>query len=447
MSTQPVVNDEQADFQPILLLEVDLASPLADLSLISPATGEHYTRATVLVRAYTYPIGEVHITLDDGVMPAAGLADLIWRELKPEITAYLTRYGLPTVERLDAAALSELPTPGYMKEREALLADSPFVSIVVTTRNRPGVAETLRSLMALDYPNYEIVVVDNAPTTYTADQLVAELCTEFPNMRYVREDRAGLCWARNCGLDAAQGEITVFTDDDILADADWLTALVEGFSAGDNVVCVTGLIQPRELDTPVQVWCEEHGGFGKGFTPKIYDLDENRPDDPLYPYRLSMLGSGANMAFKTEVLKALGGTDPALGAGTPTRSGAEFPPFYKVIKNHYQLVYQPGAIIYHSHHREYERFQGQFYGYGVGFGAFLTKCILEDPRTLFDLMRRLPYGLFFLLSPNSPKHESKTATYPRELDRMELKGLFYGPIAYLRSRRQTRQKQAQHTSG
>ena len=428
----PVKN---VNFSPILLLEIDLSQPLSDIHFVHSNSGNRYVYAQVLVRIHTSPIGYIHIERPSGELDAEMLSQLIWDELWLEIINYLKEINLPIIDRLGTDGLSNLDVPSTIQAREQLLKDAPFVSVVVTTHDRPdSLEETLRSISLVKYPQYEIVIVDNAPSNDDAAELVRRLSSELKNLRYIREDRVGLCWARNCGLEAAQGEITVFTDDDVLVDPDWLTALVQGFSNCDNVACVNGLILPRELETPAQVWCEEHGGFGKGFTPKIFDLTTHRPDDPLFPYRLSMFGSGANMSFKTEVLRRVGGCDPALGAGTPTFSAAEFPAFYSVIMNNYQIVYRPDAIVYHSHHEQYERFRHQFYGYGVGFTAFLTKSIIENPRIIFGLLQRLVYGLYFIFSPGSPRHIKKKASYPRELNRLELLGMLYGPIAYFRSR-------------
>ena len=425
---------DNAIIPPVLLLEVELSHPLVDTHLVHSKSGQRYTRAQILVRIHTSPIGYLHIENPSLVLNAEVLSQLIWDELREEIVRYLKDNNLPVISRLGPSGLSDLDVPQYIQVRQRLLNDAPFVSVVVTTRDRlASLEETLRSISSAKYPHFEIIVVDNAPPNDDSAKLVERLSSELKKLRYVRENRAGLCWARNCGLEVARGEITVFTDDDVLVDPDWLTALVQGFSNGNNVACVNGLILPRELETPAQIWCEEHGGFGKGFVPKIFDLKDHRPDDPLFPYRLSMFGSGANMSFKTNILRNLGGTDPALGAGTPTLSAAEFPVFYKVIMNNYQIVYRPDAIVYHSHHEKYERFRRQFYGYGVGFTAFLTKIIIEDPRVIFSLLRRFVSGLKFVFSPSSPRHTKKEANYPKELNRLELLGMLYGPIAYFRS--------------
>ena len=62
------------------------------------------------------------------------------------------------------------------------------------------------------------------------------------------------------------------------------------------------------------------------------------------------------------------------------------------------------------------------------------KSVLENPRLLFDLIPKLPYGLFFILSARSSKNSQKLAHYPKELTIAELKGMLYGPLAYLQSR-------------
>ena len=275
---------ETADFSPILLLEVELSRPLEDVRLVHPKTGERYAQAQVLVRLFTSPIGYVHLDLPSGELDAESLAKMVWKELSAEITAHLKRSSLPVPDGLGVEGFSGLDAPLHLQQRAHLLQEAPMVSVVLTTHDRlESLEETLYSISAVHYPNFEIVVVDNAPSNDAAEKLIRQMSAEMKNLRYVREDRVGLCWARNCGLEAASGEITVYTDDDVLVDVDWLTALVQGFGDGENVACVTGLILPRELDTPAQVWCEEHGGFGKGFVPQIYDRSAHRPDDPLFP--------------------------------------------------------------------------------------------------------------------------------------------------------------------
>jgi hypothetical protein len=217
-----------------------------------------------------------------------------------------------------------------------------------------------------------------------------------------------------------------------------LTALVGGFSAAENVACVTGMIFPGELETPAQAWIEQFGGFGKGYTRRIYDLSVNVPSNPLYPYAAGTFGSGANMAFKTSVLRGIGGFDPALGAGSLGIGGDDLAAFFEVITRGYTLVYEPAALVLHWHRREYAGLRKQAYGYGVGLTAYLTKTVVDKPVRLFDLARNGPRGLRFVFSSRSAKNSRKLTDYPKELTRIERKGMLQGPLAFLRSREQAK---------
>ena len=156
---------ESTDFSPVLLLETDLSRPLTDMHLVRPNSRKRYTRAQVLVRVYNSPIGQIYIERPSGEIDAGLLSQLIWKDLQLEINNYLKDNNLPLIDQMGTSALSEVNVPAYMRSREKLLQDAPFVSVVVTTRNRPDSLEvTLRSISAVKYPRFEIIIVDNAPS-------------------------------------------------------------------------------------------------------------------------------------------------------------------------------------------------------------------------------------------------------------------------------------------
>jgi GT2 family glycosyltransferase len=256
-------------------------------------------------------------------------------------------------------------------------------------------------------------------------------------LRLVRSDRPGLAVAHNRGLDEARGEIVAITDDDVLADPAWLERLAAGFETGDDVACVTGLILPVELESPSQIWLDGYWGLGKGFERRVFD---GRPDPlrPLHPYTAGAFGSGANMAFRTEALRALGGFDPALGAGSAALGGDDLAAFFDVLAAGHRLVYEPAAIVRHRHRPDYDSLRRQAYGYGVGLTAYLARTVADDPRRLLGLVARVPRGLAHVLGPDSPKGAGRTAGFPRELTLRERRGMASGPLHYMRSRREAR---------
>jgi GT2 family glycosyltransferase len=424
-------------FTPMAVVEIEISASLPTLTLIRP-NDEPYQRALVLVRIHTRPLGLVEIATPGGTLDVASLAAAIWDAFPTEINAHLAADLLPVVSHLDPAGLPFSANPACLVERDVLLADAPLASVVICTRERPdSLARCLDACLGLDYPHYELVVVDNAPTTDTTARLIADRYTGG-RVRYVCEPHAGLGWARNRGLHEARGEIVAFTDDDVVVDRHWLTELVRGFQADDDVACVTGSVLPAELETQEQIWCEERGSLNKGFARRIFDLDIYRADGPLYPYRSSIFGTGANGAFSTAVLRTLGGFDVALGTGTPSRGGEDLDIFFRVIDAGYRLVYEPAALLWHKHHATYEALRRQSYGYGVGFTAYLTKCAVTSPRHGLRLLANIPAGLAFAMDRMRRHADNTMPSYPRELARLEMRGQLEGPFRYAQSRRATR---------
>lgn len=425
-------------FRPFRIVEVEIGRPLSQ-TITADTACDAPKRLLMLVRLHTRPLGLVEPRMDRDGLTAAGLARQIWDTLGAEINAHAREDGLPELTMLDADGLSDDGRPPRcLHERQALLAGAPRVAVIVATHDRTAsLAACLRSLLALDYPDYEVIVVDNAPSTPRTAGFIHHTYSGSTRVRYVREDRPGLACAHNRGLEEVTAPIVAFTDDDVVVDRHWLAELIRGFSAGEHVACVTGMIFPRELRTPSQVWIERSIGLSKGFTRRVFDLTENRPRNPLYPYAAGMFGSGANMAFRTPALRAIGGFDPLLGAGSTARGGDDLAAFFDVVTAGYTLVYEPAALVYHEHRREYGGLRAQMYGYGVGLTAFLTRSLVERPGRLPDVAGRIPHGLAYAFGARSPKNARRPADYPRELTSIERRGMLHGPFAYMRGRLQS----------
>jgi len=422
------------EWQPVQLVEIELSSPLRVHACREP---DRFGSAQALVRLHGRPLGLVTLPVEASPEEQA---QAVSSALGSRIADHLAGDGLDVVHRVPADGLRHEGAPPCVERRRALLRNPPTVTVLVATRDRtPELGACLESLLTQDYPGpYDVVVTDSAPSSEATRDYVHARFDGDRRVRYVRADRPGLAVAHNHGLGAATGDIIAITDDDVVVDAQWLSAVIEAFRAFPGTACVTGLILPFELETRPQALLEQYGGFSRGFDRRAYSLGSDRPDDPLFPYTAGRLGSGANMAFEARALEALGGFDPALGAGTPARGGDDLAAFVQVLLAGHRLVYQPEAIVRHRHRRDFDGLRAMADGYGVGLGAYLASTVATRPSVLLDVMRKARGVPSYLLRSDSPKNRGKGRGYPRELDRVERLGMIRGPAAYARSRRRSR---------
>ncbi|MER5550123.1 glycosyltransferase family 2 protein [Streptomyces sp. NPDC002793] len=355
------------------------------------------------------------------------------------------RAGDDPASVLARQAADEIVVPDAPERPTA--GEAPRATVVVATRERPTqLARALDSLLAQDHPDHEIVVVDNAPVTGATRELVTSAYAGR-GVRYEVEPVPGLAAAHNRGILVAEAEVVAFTDDDVIADPQWLGALTRPFGEDPRTACVTGLILPARLSTPAQVLLESHGGFAKGFSARLYDPAHPPADEPLFPFTAGRFGSGANMAFRREALNAVGGFDPATGTGTPAKGGDDLYAFVRLLAEGYPLHYTPDAVVWHHHRERWEDLCGQAYGYGAGLTACLTALLVRRPALLPALLARLPRGLAHARSMTAPRdtgaavrtgvpgaHGTYTYPWPRHLSRLERRGLLYGPLGYARAR-------------
>ena len=421
---------------PIQVMELELSRPIPDLPATPSGTGPPYRQALVLVRLHAEPIGLLPLELSALGLPARALAGAVWSQLQQPIGRHLEADGESPVTELPVTGLAASEAPPCAPEQAVVSGAAPLVSAVVTTCDRPGqLLRTLDSLLRQRYPAFEVIVVDNRPRGGPTRQAVGQQYGAEPRVRYVAEPRVGLSAARNAGLAHARGPIVAFTDDDVTVDRHWLSSLAAAFLRDPAAACVTGLILPLELETTAQLLFEQFGGFSKGFQRRSFDLGPNRPPDALFPYSAGRFGSGANTAFRTAVLRGLGGFAVELGAGTPARGGEDLDIYLRVITGGHRLVYEPRALLWHRHRPDRAGLSRQIHHYGVGLSAALTRRFMASREDRRQIVRRLPAGLAYALHPRSAKNAGKGPSYPVRLTMLELAGMLRGPIAYGLSRR------------
>jgi glycosyltransferase involved in cell wall biosynthesis len=310
--------------------------------------------------------------------------------------------------------------------------DDSGVTVVICTRDRPeGLRVTLESLRVQSDLDFRVIVVDNGSPAAGTAQVAAELA--LPGWEYTTEPTPGLSRARNKGLAGVQTRIVAWMDDDEVADRQWIHRIKQGFAHPSRPVAVAGVIMPRELKHESQVRFEQYGGFnkGRGLAPEILKAGTPSVVSPLYP--LPTFGPGGNMAFLTENLRAIGGFDPCLGAGTRTHGCEEIRVFSQLLSDGETVLHWPPAIIWHTHRSNMATLEKQFYGFSAGLSALYASTIRSNPSAVFEILRLIPYAWRDLKGSNEGNVRSGhlPADFPTELRKVWVRGLLAGAPMYV----------------
>jgi O-antigen biosynthesis protein len=431
--TQKTERSTGGGFLPTRVMEVELSRPLPRLD-----HDGHYGRAWILIRLHSEPIGVSVVTLPrEGIAPDV-LAEILWREVNGPVAKRFADAGLTAPTALPASGLAVHPDAWpFLRRRAAVLAEAPFISVVICTRDRPDqIKKCLNRLAQQEYPRYEVVVVDNAPTSDALREVVEGHLAGDAKFRYRVEPRPGLSWARNAGIAAATSDVIAFLDDDDEPDAHWLTGIAEGFARDKRIGCVSGIVLPAKLDNAVENLFEKIGGHskGRGFVNETFS--KSGPQSPLWP--LPPFGVGANMAFRREALDRIGGFDVALGAGTPTSGGEDTLAITLVMLEGYLVAYEPAALMRHNHRQDMVSLNKQLNGYSAGLTAFYAALIRQRPSAFFGLMKLLPMAASYLKGGGEDAEEvapEEPQELEAQLDRRPLQGMLKGPLLYAKSRR------------
>lgn len=251
---------------------------------------------------------------------------------------------------------------------------NPHVSAVICTRNRDHQIErAVSSVLANDYPSFELTVIDQS-TSDATERALDELIRTDSRLRYVHSDQAGLSRAYNTAIDNTAGGILAFTDDDCVAETGWLQSIASAFAEHPDAELLYGEVvafgaTPDDLKkTPTLVF--EHS---KRVT---------RRDGFL------VAGMGANFAARRALFERVGPFDTVLGGGGPLRSAQDFDLVYRALKADSVVLLRTDVSIRHDGRREADEWPGLLEAYGTGEGAFYTKHIrCRDPRALWMLSK------------------------------------------------------------
>ena len=218
------------------------------------------------------------------------------------------------------------------------LRETPMVSVVICAYNAERTMRAcMESLAALDYPNYEVIVVDDGSRDRTA-----EIAKDFP-VRLIRQPNKGLSVARNVGMYAARGEFVAYTDSDCVVDPHWLTLMVGAMLDNKFDACGGPNFAPHEESRTAACVAASPGAPCQVLTAA--DRAEHL--------------AGCNMVFRKSLLIKLGGFDPQF-----TAAGDDVDICWRALDAGVVLGFCPSAFVWHFRRNTLKAYFGQQRGYG-----------------------------------------------------------------------------------
>lgn len=238
------------------------------------------------------------------------------------------KFGVP-------AHIGHTATIAPRKMAESSLADIKKCTVVICTRDRPAhLSRCLAAVKELDYPAFDVLVVDNAPKDEQTKRIAERM-----RVGYLRVPEPGQSRARTAGAKAASGEIIAYLDDDSICTPSWLKAIAAEF-ATEKTMAVTGKTLARNFpDDEGRYAVFDLGDHGIEFTQNTAFWFETA--------NFGGMGNGMNMAFRSKAFRVWPGFDERLGRGTPIDTCDEHYAFFRLISLGWSVVYSPTAIVYH----------------------------------------------------------------------------------------------------
>jgi GT2 family glycosyltransferase len=291
------------------------------------------------------------------------------------------------------------------------MKQTELVSVVISTKDRGAdVMRPVRALLENDYPNFEIIIVDQSESGETAASL-QPLITDT-RIVYIRTTRTGISVGRNLGTRAARGRIIAMTDDDCEPSSTWVSSIAEAFASEQKIGMVFGSILAAPHDP------------SEGMIPAC-NIAEPYLATSLKE-RLHVEGMGACMAYRRSMWEQLKGFDESLGVGTELRSAEDSDFAVRALMAGHSIFATPGAAIVHHGFRSWQDARDLAFDYWYGTGALHAKLLRCRPIAAFSILSRLAWRWLAKASPVAASFQ------PLSLKWVRLQSFAKGILAGLR---------------
>ncbi len=250
---------------------------------------------------------------------------------------------------------------------------APAITAVICSYDRPAqLTRAVESVLANDYPRFELTVVDQSPNGEIAAALNPYL--EDPRFRHLRAP-PGLNGARNAAIRQAESELIALTDDDCEVGPDWLKRVAAAFTEDERIGVVFGSTIPAP-----------HDGAA-GFVPAYISW---RPRLAFEVRQLGRVGGmGACLALRRSVWEAIGGLDEMLGKGGRFLAGDEGDIALQALRAGYIVYETPAVSVVHHGFRASADARELAHAYWHGTGAVFGKHLKRGQVSLVPVLARL----------------------------------------------------------
>lgn len=219
----------------------------------------------------------------------------------------------------------------------------PTIAVIIPTYQREGVlCDTLRSVLAQDYPAYSVVVVDQTPRHQSETQRQLEAWAKAGEIIWYQVPWASLPAARNWGIERSQSDFVLFIDDDVVLPPGYLYAHVRTFLERPAVGAVAGRVFDR-MKLAEQDEVELDYLPPEAMDPGIawYHIDLVHTTQP----QRVLTARGCNMSFRRELFDKHGLRFDERFYGNAVREESDF--CLHIRATGYIIWYNPAAHLVH----------------------------------------------------------------------------------------------------
>ncbi len=233
----------------------------------------------------------------------------------------------------------------------------PRISVIIPVRNRDDVIlRTLNALENQDYDQslYQVIVVDDASTDETLDQLIAFSADTRIDFKIIQGPGKGAGYARNLAMEHAQGEILLFLDGDTIPELDLVRKHVELHEQHYHPVCIMGRVDMSlELDNHRQY--------------RLFDTEMPFHSDKMQRVDWQMYRA-ANTSITWSAIHSIGGFDLELKAAEDTELA------WRLNDKGIPIYYYNSLVCMHHHPIDVEGYMEKGAMYGLAVGVWYKKA-------------------------------------------------------------------------